>query len=50
MELHAEYRVLNVGKAHDLALLGPGRDLQAIGKLAPQHQKRMITRRIEGTR
>lgn len=50
MELHTEDRVLDMGEAHDLALLGPGSDLQALGQRTPPNEKRVVTGRLEGNR
>src|SRR5882762_4968900 len=50
MELHALHGELAVAHAHDLAVLGLGRDLQALGQRRPANRKRMIAGRHERTR
>src|SRR6185503_20443461 len=48
VELHAEYRPGPVLHAHDLAVVGPGGDLQVRRKLVLLHGKAVIARRGEG--
>ena len=47
MKLNSLNPVFTVSEAHDLAPLGPGADLQAIGQRLALHNQRMITYRLE---
>ena len=50
VKLHALHGELAVAHAHDLAVFGLRRDLQAPGQGRPTNRKRMIAGRHEGTR
>src|SRR6266545_909166 len=50
VELHPLHGELAVAHAHDLAVFGLCRDLQALRQCRPANRKRMIAGRHEGTR
>src|SRR3979490_1200774 len=50
MELHTKYGMFHVGKAHNLALVRPCGDLQALRQCAASYQQGMITCRLKRTR
>ncbi len=48
MKLHAEDRVLDMRQTHDLVLLSPCSDLQALGKAVSAHHQGMVAGRFNG--
>jgi len=47
MELHPKDRVLDMRQAHDLVLLSPRSDSQAVGKAISPHQEGVVAGRFK---